>query len=178
MRLSENVLGFSSFQSLVLQIAQSEDERKITRVEQDPSGTYVEFETELPDLGVEVIGPGGRVIVKTAQDGEVRALEADIVIRRRTQKVESEWRDPGDIARSILQRCGEFAARPIETLFVQFGYLELSKYERQDWMRSAVMVSFPALVDGDHVKWTATIAEPVTMAKNLSPVQGLGSFAE
>jgi len=179
MRFAENGRGFPhDLQSLVLQIAQSEDDRKITHVEQDDSGAYVEFGTELADLGVNVIGPGGRVVLKVSHDREARALEADIVIRRRSEKVESEWLNPGDIARSILQRCGEFAAHPVETLFVQFGYLELSKYERQDWMRSAVMVSFQALADGDHVKWTATIAEPVTTAKSLSAVEGLGSFAE
>ncbi len=179
MRFSENVSGFSSdLQSLLRRIAESEDARKINREERDPSGRYIEFETELADLGVDVIGPGGRVILKQMQDQDVHTLEADIVIRRRGQKIESEWRDPGDIARSILQRCGEFAASPPEMLFVQFGYLELSKYESQDWMRSAVMVSFPALAEENELKWTATIAEPVTMAKTLSPIEGLGSFAE
>jgi hypothetical protein len=174
----------SSLASHLFEIARSEDERHVQPAREiDSEVVYAEFETELTDLGMRVIGTGGRITVNRAQETSVekpktRAFNADIVIRRRTASIVSRWRDSDDVAQSILRRIDRFAQTSIESLFVQFGYLELSKYELQNWMRSAVLISFAALAVDNKAKWTSTIAEPVTTTENLELMDGLGSFAE
>ncbi|MBZ0229660.1 MAG: hypothetical protein K8F58_14570, partial [Bauldia sp.] len=60
-----------------------------------------------------------------------------------------------------------------------FGYLELSKYERQHWMRPVLLLSVRvASADDARLDWADTLVEPISLSDQVGAAIGLGSFAE
>jgi hypothetical protein len=178
--MQERSRWVSEFDAIVSSVVRAEDNRrKISQSTLESEVVPFEYETTLNDLGdLSVVGPGGRIIV-TRQHAPTQAFSADIVVRPRMRSISSEWRDNTEVARHIIQRMEAYSQGPaVERIAVQFGYLELSKYESQSWMRPVALVSFPALMEHGRVKWIATIAEPVTTAKEIDLFDGLGNLAE
>lgn len=154
----------AQFSEAVLALAREEDERSIL----PPSQLYVgaeEYATRLLDLPIDVVGPGGRVIVEAAS-------HADVVIRRRISTIQSQWRsEAATLQRSagLLQFDGPVWGR--------FGYFELSKYELQLHMRPV----FLFVIDQPQTEETpglrTSVVIPATTAPGLEDELGLGSWA-
>jgi hypothetical protein len=104
-------------------------------------------------------------------------LVADVIVRRRTKSVTSDWRDPDEMAQNVMQRILGYSQELVESVVVEFGYLELSKYEPQNWMRPVALVTFAALVRDGRNKWMATIAEPTTQIAEIDLLDGIGNWA-
>jgi hypothetical protein len=154
----------AQFSDAVLALAREEDERSFL----PPSQLYVgaeEHATRLLDLPIDVVGPGGRVIVETAS-------HADVVIRRRESAIQSDWRSAGATLRrapGLLRFDGRIWGR--------FGYFELSKYELQLHMRPV----FLFVIDRPQTEETpglrTSVVIPATTARDLEDDVGLGSWA-
>lgn len=127
----------------------------------------------LAENEVQVIGPGGRITVYRGN----RGMEADLVVRRRVGEISSTWRRPEQIVARIL---AEFEGQPegIEVI-CQFGYLEVSKYEAQEWLRPVFLLLFQntGVLEGQ-VPWQYSVVEPATTNSELPLEEGLGSWSE
>ncbi|HEY2955743.1 MAG TPA: hypothetical protein VGK89_10895 [Candidatus Eisenbacteria bacterium] len=159
------------------EVGSLEDPRSFHEVREPDSHAFLaQSESSLPEVGLPVIGPGGRITV-TARGSQAAA---DIVVRRREEKVASGWRSTADLIEAVRRR---FSVRPpgekIVEMYGAFGYFELSKYERQDWLRPAVVLSLKiAFAEDERIEWGDSIVEPVTVAENLAPREGLGDTNE
>jgi hypothetical protein len=127
----------------------------------------------LADNEEQVIGPGGRITIYRGN----RWMEADLVLRRRVGELSSSWRRPEQIVARVL---AEIAGEPegIEVM-CQFGYLEVSKYEAQEWLRPVFLLSFQntGALEGQ-VSWQYSVVEPATTNSELPLEEGLGSWSE
>jgi hypothetical protein len=127
----------------------------------------------LPENEEQVIGPGGRITVYRGNG----TMEADLVTRRRVGELSSSWRRPEQIVARIL---AEVAGQPegIEVM-CQFGYLEVSKYEAQEWLRPVFLLSFQnkGELEGQ-VPFQYSVVEPGTTTSELPLEEGLGSWSE
>jgi hypothetical protein len=81
--------------------------------------------------GIRPVGPGGRVRVSRWAD----EWSVDVSVRGRDGAVPSSWRNTTDVATPPLVALRE--SPPDTRLRVAFGYYEASKYERQEWLRTA-----------------------------------------
>jgi len=127
---------------------------------------------ELGDNEVRVIGPGGRITVYRRN----RTMEADLVVRKRVGEISSSWRRPEQIVARVL---AEIAGQPegIE-VSCQFGYLEVSKYEAQEWLRPVFLLTFQnaGALEGQ-VPWQYAVVEPASASLVLPLEEGLGSWS-
>jgi hypothetical protein len=139
------------------------------------------FESVLREEDLPVIGPGGRLTVYDVSNLENNlTLEADIVVRRRINRVESGWLPQTEIVARIARQMAErFLPDDTLTLLAQFGYFELSKHELQTLLRPVVFLSFEVTAaEEPGLSWIDTIVEPVTAVPDRLLDEGLGSWAE
>ena len=165
------------FLDRLLPIAAAEDAREFLRSNATDSQVIVaEMTSWLPEVGLPVIGSGGRLTV-AAENG---AMTADIVVRRRVDTLPAR---PANVD-EVIERCrGRLTAMEaghrIAGLAPAFGYLELSKYERQHWMRPVLLLSVRiASADDARLDWADTLVEPISLSDQVGAAIGLGSFAE
>jgi hypothetical protein len=132
-----------------------------------------EWESRIAELGLPVIGPGGRILIAH----EATGTTAEAVIRKRGETVFSRLRSTDDLIASLSRRIAQHPDGSASIVEAAFGYFELSKYERQDWLRPVFMVSIEITIPGDErIRWVETIVEPATEADGLGPAEGLGSW--
>src|SRR4029077_7745602 len=133
-----------------------------------------EFRSRLPEQALPVLGPGGRVTVYDTAD----AFQADIVVRRRVREVASRWRPVEEIYADIATRV--VASRYLDgqrRVYGAFGYFELSKYERQSWLRPVFVISLEhARAGSERVLLESTIAVAATITPGISQAEGLGNW--
>lgn len=156
-------------------IADSEDRRSFSRLDTRPSDVVLgEMRSRVTDTtNLPVIGPGGRISVYREQ----QRIEADIVVRHRQRPVKSEWRDPEPVVRRLGAQI--LRERADVKITAQFGYLELSKYERQLWMRPAFIFVLEGSSSAEYrVPWQAVIAEPATVNQDIAINEGMGDWGE
>lgn len=158
----------------LIEMAVAEDPREFVRVAETGSEVIAaEWESSIAEPGLRVIGPGGRIMVAH----EARGTTAEIVIRKRDGAVTSHWRSTDDLIASIARRIAERASGAVSVAEATFGYFELSKHERQEWLRPAFMVSIELSIDGDErIRWIETIVEPATESFRIQPADGFGSW--
>jgi hypothetical protein len=156
--------------------AQQEFDRSFYSIEPTASQVILAEMQSLLNLAEheeQVIGPGGRITVYRGD----RGMEADLVVRRRVGEIPSSWRRPELIVSRVQ---AEIAGQPegIE-VSCQFGYLEVSKYERQEWLRPVFLLSFQntGALEGQ-VPWQYGVVEPASTNLELSLEEGLGSWSE
>lgn len=158
-----------SREEFLLSIASEEDLRAFNRAdENDAQEVSVELESSIQDVGVPVVGPGGRVTLYS----DLRS--ADVVIRAREKLVLSKWRDPGDVARSFYR---EVEASAPTRICITFGYFELSKYEAQEWLRPVLILIADRTPEAITPGWRYVAVEPATSAPRISDSSGLGSWS-
>jgi len=157
-------------------MAAGEDQRTFVAAEQTGSEVIVaEWESQIAELDLPVIGPGGRIMIAH----EARGITAEIVIRKRDETVTSDWRSTDDLMASLSRRITQSTIGATSIVEHAFGYFELSKYERQEWLRPAFMFLIELTIAGDErIRWVETIVEPATEAGGLGPADGLGSWFE
>lgn len=137
---------------------------------------YMDIATELYDQKLPIIGPGGRVTVYKSSTH----IQADLVVRLREKKLQSFWRTPAMIYESLHSSL--LAGGPMEdivNIFATVGYLELSKYETQHWLRPTFLFVVERMIDvGEtHIEWQGTLAEAATINEDVPIRAGLGSWA-
>jgi hypothetical protein len=121
--------------------------------------------------GIRPVGPGGRVRVsRWAEQWTV-----DVSVRGRDDAVQSYWRDPTVVASGALAALRE--APPDTRLRVAFGYYEASKYERQEWLRTAFVFLLDRHAVNEGPRWRVAIVERATDSDDLPPGAGLGHEA-
>lgn len=151
------------FESIAGQI----DRRTYTPTGQPPASVLRESRSSLAESGIDVIGPGGRILVYHWP----RPVAADLVIRKRLDAFGGRWRALAELTDNI-----PLTAWPAG-LFVtcEFGYFELSKYERQDLLRPVFLFSLEIEIDGLSVR--RSVAVPATAADDIAPEQGVGDWS-
>jgi hypothetical protein len=161
----------------IIGMAEAEDERQFRRVQNLKSDFILaEFQSRLGgDVGLDVIGPGGRVTVYSGQ----ASVAASVVVRSRLKPIPSQLRPYTELAERISRRISE---RVPEKAYVRiraaFGYFELSKYEPQLWLRPAfVFLLRVTFSEGTALAWQDTLVEAATTNSDISSVEGLGSWA-
>lgn len=167
----------AAFLNSLLPIAVAEDAREFVRTNAADSQVIVaEMTSRLPEVGMPVIGSGGRLTV-AAERG---AMTADIVVRRRLDALPARPASIDEVIERCRARLAVMAAgHRIAGLVPAFGYLELSKYERQHWMRPVLLLSVRiASADDARLDWADTLVEPVSLSDQVGAAIGLGSFAE
>jgi hypothetical protein len=151
------------FEEMAAQI----DDRLFTRVEVSAPSVLREAHTVIREAGIDVIGPGGRVIVYH----QPIPVAADLVVRRRVATVGGRWRSPVAVLRD-----GRLPELPRGTqLGAHFGYFELSMYERQELLRPVIFLSVDFVGDGPTMRRTFAVA--ATDSDEIGPVEGLGEWA-
>jgi hypothetical protein len=166
----------ASFLQRIRDAAQSLDQRQLVATERPYSSVVISTaRSRLPEHELPVLGPGGRLTVYSVSG----ALEVDVTIRKRRKLIASHGRGPDEIAshisRQISMLGGNLVIASVEGLL---GYFELSKYDRQRYLRPAfvLVVSFRSPNDDSSVLWRSTVVEPATTAPGLSLGEGLGSW--
>ena len=102
-------------------------------------------------------------------------MEADIVVRKRSVRITGQWRSTEQILRRLPSEVA--AGQENIEISANFGYLELSKYEVQAWLRPAFMfVVRNVSTAEDRVPWAYSLAEPATQTTQVSLDEGLGSW--
>jgi hypothetical protein len=151
------------------------DERAPERLERPASDFVVDvLGSRLPDVGLPVLGPGGRLTTFAFRDG----LQLDVTMRNRTARLDSSWRSGDDIVHWIRRRilaAGD--GLPVKRLRGAFGYFELSKYQRQRYMRPAFVVAADLYQPPDTPLWTSFVVEAATESPELPIGAGLGDWA-
>ena len=155
-------------------MAANEDPRTLAPVSETRSEVIAaEWESRIAEQDLPVIGPGGRIMIAREASGTT----AEIVIRKRGAAIASRWRSTDDLMASLNRRITQSASGAASIVQDAFGYFELSKYERQDWLRPAFMLLIEFTIAGDErIRWTETIVEPATEATEVSLADGLGSW--
>jgi hypothetical protein len=155
-------------------MATAEDPRTLVRVAETGSEVITaEWQSRIAELDLPVIGPGGRIMIAREGNGTT----AEIVIRKRDGHVISHWRSTDELMASLSRRITQCASGAASIVEAEFGYFELSKHERQEWLRPAIMLSIELTIASDQrVRWIETIVEPATEADELGPADGLGSW--
>jgi hypothetical protein len=177
--LDSKVSPQQNFISIAYGIAEREDQRIFNDSEVRSTVIRMNLESSLPGVGIPVIGPGGRIIVAA----EAGTLTADIVTRKRAEGVASMWRKHDDLESNLLRRIAERSGgHRITELVGTFGYFELSKYERQEWLRPTFLVSVRMCTDsevpGDSIEWADAIVEPASTSPGVEVWDGLGRLLE
>jgi hypothetical protein len=155
-------------------MAAAEDPRTLVPVAEIGSEVIAaEWQSRIAETDLPVIGPGGRIMIAREGNGTT----AEIVIRKRDGYVTSHWRSTDELMASLSRRIAQCATGAASIVDAEFGYFELSKHERQEWLRPAIMVSIELTITGDErIRWIETIVEPATEADGLNPADGLGSW--
>lgn len=126
---------------------------------------------------VPVVGPGGRLTVyRTSRNGERGWLQADLVVRPTARPISSSWRPASEILRQWEIRYSE-TPEPLK-VSAAFGYFELSKYERQTWLRPALVFDVGQPGSERSVAWQESLVLPATTSSEISLSEGLGSWAQ
>jgi hypothetical protein len=154
-----------------LQVASEADARDFNPVRASSSDTIVaEFRTFLSRAQLPVLGPGGRVTVYR----EPENLHADVVVRSTLNPITAQWRPIGEIVQRVRTRLEEHKYTQIHA---GFGYFELSKYDRQSWLRPAFVflldIEFSA---NRNISWRETIVEAASTTSELGDFEGLGAW--
>jgi hypothetical protein len=156
--------------------ASREYARSFRRLEQAESHVVLaQMSSRLNIEGIRprVIGPGGRITVYRGTDW----TEVDLAVRRRVAQINSKWRRPERIMDGLLREIG-LPPDGLE-LTAQFGYLELSKYELQEWLRPAFLFVVQTSSSGEYrVPWQFTTVEPASVAAEIPNEEGLGAWGE
>lgn len=128
----------------------------------------------LPEQGLPIIGPGGRVTIYDMGDH----IQADVVVRNRTKAVQSQWREASEVNDAVRTKIAEQGPfRDVAKIYGTFGYFESSKYEAQQWLRPAFLFFIERiLVEDARVQWQSTLAEPATTSDEVPLDQGLGNW--
>lgn len=155
-------------------MAAVEDPRTLVPVSDTGSEVIAaEWESRIAQQDLPVIGPGGRIVIAREASGTT----AEIVIRKRGRTIASRWRSTDDLMAGLSRRITQCAPGAASIVQDAFGYFELSKYERQDWLRPAFMLLIELTVAGDdRIRWIETIVEPATETDEFGPAEGLGSW--
>jgi hypothetical protein len=174
MILPDGAERYSTVQSRLIGDAEATDFRFVEepRKRGEASPLIDEFRTALLSNGraIRVLGPGGRVTAFRDRDRTF----VDVTIRRRKeQPIFSGWRSPDTL---LFNR--EMVVAPEISVKGSFGYLEASKYDRQDLLRLVYMFIVekePGETEG--VGWRTVIVEPATIPHGLPPWAGLESWS-
>lgn len=158
----------------VLSQVDREDDRVVSSVESDTQIAIAEFDTALRADGSAVVGPGGRIVIyRTATD-----IRAEIVVRRRIRERSARSRSVDQVMGDVLRELDIEAGRQeISRTIPAIGYLELSKFEIQRFMRLVLLVRVE--IDGSETQPPSSfsIVVPLSEAVDVEPTAGLGSWA-
>ncbi len=131
--------------------------------------------SRLQEHNLPVLGPGGCLTVYSLAD----ALQVDVVFRKRRRPVPSQWRSRDEIVAGIRSRISALGS-DLQAAKVQgsLGYFELSKYERQAYLRPVLVLHMDFLSPNDAtILWRSTVVEAATTAVDVALAEGLGSWA-
>ena len=165
---------YLALESLLLRDDDAIDGRLVDqspREQNETSPLITEYRTALrPDRKpISVIGPGG--CVRAFRDKDRTFV--DVTIRRRKAPIPAEWRSPEEVLadRAIL-------ISPRISIRGTFGYLEASKYDRQDLIRLVYLFVIDREPDEeDGLGWRTIIVEPATRPYGLPVRAGLESWS-
>jgi hypothetical protein len=106
-------------------------------------------------------------------------VEANVVVRRRLSPIPSRWQSYRELIGRVRSRIsGRVPERAKVRIEPAFGYFELSKYEPQLWLRPAFVFLLQVVFsEGSDLAWQDTIVEAATTNSDVSPGEGLGSWA-
>lgn len=155
-------------------LASREERRSFLQVGESRSRLVLaQMASQLADTGgLPVVGQGGRITLY----GGSEWMEADVVVRKRIGWLPSTWRSAEQIFRRISQQiAGETGDVEV---WAQFGYLELSKYERQLWLRPVFIFVLQGFGMQDfRVPWQEAMVEVATVNEEIRGDEGLGSWS-
>lgn len=110
--------------SAIIAMANDSDVRELVEIDATEMRTKID--------GIDVIGPGGRVLIFGRGD----SFRAEFVLRHRTAPRYGSWRS----AAAIIAQLEETVANASSvTIDAAFGYFEASRYVRQTLLRPAVV---------------------------------------
>jgi hypothetical protein len=136
-----------------------------------------EYSSVLRDPTIPVVGPGGHLTVyRTSFHGETNLLQIDLVIRPTRNPIPSRWRSASEIFRQWETRYSE-EQEPLK-ISAAFGYFELSKYERQVWLRPAFVFDVGHPGTENTVAWQESFVLAATRSSEISLNEGLGSWGQ
>jgi hypothetical protein len=155
----------------LLAACQAADKRDYFWVQADGNhegATELEIRSRLSESDMQVLGPGGRMLL--VANGN--AFVGDLTIRRRGGTQEADgWRRPPQLMEH-LEAYGELAV----TLFADTGYFETSKRETQGLLRPVLVLVAEHEPDPERefdVGWRRLLVEPITDLHGVSPGSGI-----
>jgi hypothetical protein len=165
----KSVESVESVESVIDGAISSEDSRQAVPAQDEQTESVpLVRRTIITEHDVPVIGPGGRALLYADR------RSCDVVTRKRGMPAQTTWRPPNDVVADVLRAVD---LRIAQKFHVSLGYFELSKYERQLWMRPSLLVVVDNREEEAGVEWRTTAVVALSDTVGISLHEGLGSWA-
>lgn len=163
--------GFQAIRDAGLAVDQRQEN---PRVSIESSVIVRSVRSRLKEHDLPVLGPGGHVTAYQ-HEGE---LEIDVVVRKRAGAMPATVRPAEEVADFVERRiAGLSPGGPLPRLWAGFGYFELSKYDRQQYLRPAYVVAVTFPDEDGSTLFSSVLVEPASVSSQIPAAEGLGNWS-